>query len=977
MAVDVGSAVGYLDIDIRGFLDGLKTANTEALNQSNKIKSNLDKIGDFGTGAMKAGKNITKFVTLPVIAAGGTIVKLFGDLQQSLGGTEVVFGKYANIIQTKADEAYKNMGASANQYMQTANVMASLFQGSGITQQKSLDMTTMAMQRAADVASVMGISTQMALDSITGAAKGNFTMMDNLGVAMNATTLKAYALEKGINFEWETATNAQKSELAMQMFFEKTQKYAGNFARESEETITGSFGQMKAAWTNFMAGIGNPKADMKKLQTNMVNAFKTVVSNVKVVLSTIWDNIPLPDWAKWAITTVAALGPVITVVGGIAKSVVAVSTAFKAVDTAMKLVAANPMSLTFMAIAAGVGLLTVALVSAREAHNKFYEDAIAADKARAGLNKAMADASAGYEETVSDVMAADQAARSYIDRLGELQEKTNLTTEEQAEQVRLIELLKATMPGLNIEIDTQTGKIAGTTKALQDQRKEWLDLELSKAVLAKQTQEVEALAEAKIKLAKAEQQWAKKTDEMLKKGGEQANMWFRIRDAVSKAGYDLSEFTDEQILGIASHTASMQSLADEYRGLGYDYDRLVEQQAVLAASVDSLTVTYDEANQQIILTGEAVASFGKSMEDAGVSVDNLTGKTEEVPVAVDNINKSLKETADNVINNFEKIKFSSDVTIDGLIKNLQKNEAVFSATMGSMEQLADKGINKGVLAYLYNLGPQGWEYINKLALATDEQMKEFERLMLSAGQGGSDGFVDELEGLPPDVKAILGILETDAEEAGGQIPKGAAAGVDNNTSSLTGAVRRMAAAAVKAARNSLVINSPSKVFEDDIGFWIPEGVAVGVEKNMPAASKKMQESIDKGISGIDVSIPTTTVESNVSDFAKNAKSIYNDVADWFSSVEERMSSSVKKMTNMLKAVSLIGSQLSPAFAMAGYSIAPQIQQAQQAQQQINKVDIAISFNNYAEGITANDARRIGREMGIEVEREMRSKGVSV
>lgn len=977
MAVDAGSAVGYLDIDIRGFLDGLKTANAEALNQSNKIKSNLDKIGDFGAGAMKAGMNITKFVTLPVIAAGGTIVKLFGDLQQSLGGTEVVFGRYANTIQTKADEAYKNMGASANQYMQTANVMASLFQGSGIEQQKSLDMTTMAMQRAADVASVMGISTQMALDSITGAAKGNFTMMDNLGVAMNATTLKAYALEKGINFEWETATNAQKSELAMQMFFEKTQKYAGNFARESEQTITGSFGQMKAAWTNFMAGIGNPKADMKKLQTNMVNAFKTVVSNVKVVLSTIWDNIPLPDWAKWAIMTVAALGPVITVVGGVAKAVVGVSTAFKAVDTVMKLVAVNPMTATFIGIAAGVGLLTIALSTVRNEYNAFYADAIKADKARAELNKAMTDASKGYEETVADVMAADQAARNYIDRLGELQEKTNLTTEEQAEQVRLIELLKTTIPGLNVELDTQTGKIKDGTVALEKQREAWLNTELSKAIVTAQQSEMDALGKAYVELNKAQQIYAKNQDDYAKKSKAHADAYRKLREEFSKLGVDISEMSADQIIQMSAYYDSTIDLALAFNDLRWDMEDAADVMWSQKEAVDGLQIAYDAANQEIIITGDIVAEFASKLDSAGVSVDGLVGKTDEIPVATDNISKSLKEVAENIINNFEEIKFSSDVTIDGLIKNLQKNEAVFSATMGSMEQLADKGINKGVLAYLYNLGPQGWEYINKLALATDEQMLEFERLMLAAGQGGADGFVDELEGLPPEVKAILGILETDAQEAGRQIPAGAAAGVDNNTSSLTGAVRRMAQAAVRTAKNTLLISSPSKIFEDEVGAWIPGGVAVGVEKNMPAASKRMQESIDKGISGIDVSIPTTTVESNISDFAKNAKSIYNDVADWFSSVEERMSASVKKMTNMLKAASLIGSQLSPAFAVAGYSIAPQTQQAQQAQQQVNKVDIAVSFNNYAEGITANDARRIGREMGIEIEREMRSKGVNV
>ena len=66
-------------------------------------------------------------------------------------------------------ELCKNIQASGEykgcrDYMATANKMGSLFQGSGMDQQKSLDMTSDAMQRAADVASVMGIDTSMAMD---------------------------------------------------------------------------------------------------------------------------------------------------------------------------------------------------------------------------------------------------------------------------------------------------------------------------------------------------------------------------------------------------------------------------------------------------------------------------------------------------------------------------------------------------------------------------------------------------------------------------------------------------------------------------------------------------------------------------------------------------------------------------------------------------------------------------------------------
>ena len=176
------------------------------------------------------------------------------------------------------------MGVSQSEYLATANKMGALFQGSGLEQQKSLEITEKAMQRAADMASVMGIDMKVALDSVAGAAKGNFTMMDNLGVAMNATNIEAYALAKGLDFTWATATQAEKAEIAMQMFFENTEQYAGNFAKESTETISGSIGLLQAAITSFTGGLGNADADMQNLTANLVEAFRAVVANIVPII---------------------------------------------------------------------------------------------------------------------------------------------------------------------------------------------------------------------------------------------------------------------------------------------------------------------------------------------------------------------------------------------------------------------------------------------------------------------------------------------------------------------------------------------------------------------------------------------------------------------------------------------------------------------------------------------------------------------
>lgn len=242
-----------IKLNIQLFADGKVTIDTDL--NSNGFKNGLDKMQSIAATGFKA---IAASVGVAAVAITGLITKSVqaaGELEQQIGGTEAVFGEFAKTVQDKAAKAFDKMGVSANDFMATANKMGALMQGSGISIEKSMDLSTKAMQRAADVASIMGIDVNAAMDSIAGAAKGNFTMMDNLGVAMNATTIEAYALSKGITESYASMDNATKIGLAMEMFLEKTAYAEGNYAKENE-TFAGSLNTLKAAFSNFLSGAG-------------------------------------------------------------------------------------------------------------------------------------------------------------------------------------------------------------------------------------------------------------------------------------------------------------------------------------------------------------------------------------------------------------------------------------------------------------------------------------------------------------------------------------------------------------------------------------------------------------------------------------------------------------------------------------------------------------------------------------------------
>lgn len=254
---------------------GIGTLSKEGEKSTGKLGKAFSKVGHV---AAKAGKTIVTGLGVAGGAMGTLTVKamnMAGELEQNMGGSEQVFKGYATKMQETAKEAFKNMGLSTSDFLGTANKMGALFQGAGFSIEESSNLASNAMQRAADVASIMGIDTTSAMEAIAGAAKGNFTMMDNLGVAMNDTTLQAYALEKGISKSTSEMTNQEKVGLAMEMFMEKTAYATRNYAKENA-TLAGSLGTAKAALTNFLDGSGS----VDSLVDAFSNASKVIVKNL-------------------------------------------------------------------------------------------------------------------------------------------------------------------------------------------------------------------------------------------------------------------------------------------------------------------------------------------------------------------------------------------------------------------------------------------------------------------------------------------------------------------------------------------------------------------------------------------------------------------------------------------------------------------------------------------------------------------------
>lgn len=107
---------------------------------------------------------------------------------------------------------------------------------------------------------------------------------------------------------------------------------------------------------------------------------------------------------------------------------------------------------------------------------------------------------------------------------------------------------------------------------------------------------------------------------------------------------------------------------------------------------------------------------------------------------------------------------------------------------------------------------------------------------------------------------------------------------------------------VDGAKSALGIHSPSTVFANEIGVYLPSGVTNGFKSAMPAMLKNIQGMLNKGVDNLSVNDIAVSMAGSVGDFSSAVKSIYNDIAVWFDSIDARVGKSVD---NMLKSLNTL------------------------------------------------------------------------
>ena len=142
-------------------------------------------LGGAGDAGKSAGLNIVSAIKGAIAAAGiGTAIKSAleagGNLQQSFGGLDTLYGDAADAAKKYAVEAAA-AGISANSYAEQAvSFGAALKSAFGGDTAKAAEAANTAIMDMADNAAKMGTPIENIQTAYQGFAKQNYTMLDNL-----------------------------------------------------------------------------------------------------------------------------------------------------------------------------------------------------------------------------------------------------------------------------------------------------------------------------------------------------------------------------------------------------------------------------------------------------------------------------------------------------------------------------------------------------------------------------------------------------------------------------------------------------------------------------------------------------------------------------------------------------------------------------------------------------------------------------
>lgn len=1019
MAVDVGSAVGYLDLDISGFLAGLRSAQSEAdsatKNIATKIGSNLQSAGKSITSA---GKTLTTHVTVPIVGLGTAAVKTTSDFESAMSKVSAISGATGSDLDalnqkaqemgaktkfsaTESAEAFTYMamaGWKTEDMLQGIDGIMALAAADGLDLATTSDIVTDALtafglsaddsghfadvlaaaasnantnvsllgesfKYAAPVAGALGYSaedTAIALGLMANAgikgSQGGTALRSSLSRLIKPTDNAAALMEQyGLSM-----TNADGSMKSLGEVMEMLRTKMGGLSEaEQAQAVATLFGQ--EAMSGMLAVINASDSDYEKLTSAIYGAdgaaqqmADTMLDNLGGQLTLLksaleglaiqFGEILMPyikqfvQWlqnlvqklqemtpeqkeqiVKWA-AFAAAIGPVLLAVGKLVTGIGNVISVFGKLKTAIPAVkgalvavkgAIAGISAPVVAVVAVIGTLVAAFATLWKTNEEFRNKITAIwnqikgtfDKLCQGivdrLNKL------GFDfENIGEVLKA--IWKGFCDFLAPIFEGVFQNIANTFDTI-----VNVILGILDFFIAIFTGDWEGAWDAIKG---------IFESIWNGIVAWFQNIGNTLLGILDVICGWFGTTWDNTWNSIKQffvdiwnsivsffTNIIDTIKMSVSNFVTTIINFFAQLPTNIANFITNAwnsvviwaTNMVNKAREMGQNFlNAVVEFFTDLPYKIgyfigSALTNVALWVVNMVNKAREMGQNFINSVVEfftqlPGKILQFITSAWNNVTQWATNMVNKAREMGTNFINNVVSFFTQLPGKIQQFISSALNNVTTWVSNMASKAREAGSQFINNVVSFIQQLP-------GKIKQFLDSAINNLRAWVTQMGQKGKEAVQSLINNV---ISAASGIASK-VMSIGSDIVSGVWNGIKNAASWFTNQVKGFFSGIVDGVKNALGIGSPSKVFRDEIGKWLPPGVAQGFKAALPAAMNSMEKDLNKGIDSIEPDDVSVTATATAIGFKDTIKSIYDDLVGYFESVEARIGRSVNNIAASL------------------------------------------------------------------------------
>ena len=355
--------------------------------------------------------------------------------------------------------------------------------------------------------------------------------------------------------------------------------------------------------------------------------------------------------------------------------------------------------------------------------------------------------------------------------------------------------------------------------------------------------------------------------------------------------------------------ASMKAAASNLLGAMALGDNITDELNALAETVktfliDNLIPMVVNIVQSIpqILSG-VMTMIGQNVSGESISAF-LDGITKKLPSILEKGMELVKKMADGIIQNLPAIISAIGNILNKLIDFILSNLPLIMEKGSELITYLANGISQNmpyilnaigqvllkllqtIISHLPQLLQAGVQLIRSLAngifqmqgsvvnvannvilaglntiLGYASQMLQAGKTLLSNVISGITSMVGSLAStMASAASSALSSFAADWYSVGSNIISGIVSGIAGAAGSLFNSLRNLASNALEAAKDALDIGSPSKVFRDEVGRWIPEGIAEGIA-SVDTPTVEIEKTVNGMITAADMSLANATITS--------------------------------------------------------------------------------------------------------------------